>query len=555
MKLRISYFNPTALKKDITRFAPAWAIYLAGCLLVLVNILSKYQPSAAFQDLEFTVALMAPVTMVYALLCAELLFGDLFNPKLCNALHAMPMKREGWFLTHGAAGLLFGFLPHLVLAFSFLPRLDWYWRYAFVWMLAVDLEYLFFFALAVFCAFCTGNRFAMALVYGLLNFGSMLTAWHFESLYIPRMYGVELDYEFFNRLSPVMELGGAGSSGDFFQYVEDAPALGGLSNEAGWYFLALSVLALVLLGLAMLLYRKRKLECAGDFLAVRWLKPVFHLIYTLTLGTVSYGFGELFFNEGQVIFLAVGLIIGWFTGSMLLQRQVRVFRPRSFVGLAAVLAVMFGCIWATDADPMGIQSWVPMAGQVESLVFFDPYSGYELVMDEAEELEQGLEIHRQFLEAGDEGSDYGTVFLTYHMKGGRIVERSYMLIADSPATAQMRKLMGNAEFLLGFEDWEEYLNGVEEITVDSGGEPITGADARELLTAVKQDCDEGTMIQNWAYHSGDYASVRLYISTKNVHGFGVHRDITVWSDAENTVNWLIENGYTEWIPMTETKYD
>ena len=35
MKLRTSFCNPTALKKDITRFAPSWALYSVMLILTL----------------------------------------------------------------------------------------------------------------------------------------------------------------------------------------------------------------------------------------------------------------------------------------------------------------------------------------------------------------------------------------------------------------------------------------------------------------------------------------------------------------------------------------
>ena len=35
MKSRTSFFNPTALKKNLTRFAPAWALYGIGLLLLV----------------------------------------------------------------------------------------------------------------------------------------------------------------------------------------------------------------------------------------------------------------------------------------------------------------------------------------------------------------------------------------------------------------------------------------------------------------------------------------------------------------------------------------
>ena len=38
------------------------------------------------------------------LLAALVLFGDLDNPRMCNALHALPLRRETWFFSHAAAG-------------------------------------------------------------------------------------------------------------------------------------------------------------------------------------------------------------------------------------------------------------------------------------------------------------------------------------------------------------------------------------------------------------------------------------------------------------------
>ena len=38
MKSRTSFFNTAVLKKDITRFAPAWGLYLTGMLLLTMTI-------------------------------------------------------------------------------------------------------------------------------------------------------------------------------------------------------------------------------------------------------------------------------------------------------------------------------------------------------------------------------------------------------------------------------------------------------------------------------------------------------------------------------------
>ena len=135
MKLRTSYFNPTAFKKDVLRFAPSWAIYsivLVTYLMVCCISSSEYHRAS---NVANAIPGMAVVNLIYGLLNAQLLFGDLYNSRLCNALHAMPMRRECWFLTHTAAGLAFSFVPNLAISLIALPLLGGGWSVALWWLL------------------------------------------------------------------------------------------------------------------------------------------------------------------------------------------------------------------------------------------------------------------------------------------------------------------------------------------------------------------------------------------------------------------------------------
>ena len=547
MKSRISYFNGTAFLKNVTRFAPVWAIYLAGCLLVLLGIISNSQPSAAFDTLEETILLMAVVNMAYALMNGELLFGDLFNPRLCNALHSMPMRREGWFLTNVTSGLCFGFVPHLILAVCFLPRLEWYWTSAFVWLLAVNLEYLFFFALAVFCAFCTGNRFAMALVYGLVNFLSLLAGWLVETLYVPLMDGILFNWEPFELFCPVVRLF---SCYDYFDFYDKITRSQGLSE--GWiYLIALTVLAVILLVSSLLLYRKRKLESAGDFVAVKGLGPVFRVIYTLTAGAMFHLFSELFLDSGtRIIFLLVGLMIGYFTGHMLVQRQVKVFNGRTFLGFGVLAVVLFGSMGVTMLDPLGIVSWVPEAAQVEYAEIGNDSYVYRWAnpaqLTEEEQIQDALEIHREIL-GGNYEDNLADVYLTYHLKDGRTVYRKYEVNVLSEPGRKLNEYFSDPAYLLGYTDWEAYLDSKPTVQVEN--KTFTGDEARELLEAIKADCEAGNMTQDWVYHDAygkeSYTWVYLDRAFDDIDGYYYGTELTVYEDAVNTVAWLKERE-AEW---------
>ena len=533
MKSGTSFFNGTAFRKNITRFFPVWSIYLIGCIVVLVSILSEFQPSMALRDLGYTLCLMAVVNMIYAMTCGVMLFGDLFHSRLCNAIHAMPLRREGWFLTNVASGLCFGFVPYLVLALCFIPRLEWHWAAAFVWMLAADLQFLFFFALAVFCVFCTGSRFAAALVYGLINFLSLLVGWLIDTIYIPLLNGVVFNWDPCHKLCPVVQL--VMNEDYFFWYdkIERSKGLGG-----SWvYLIILAVVAVALLIGSLLLYRKRKLEYAGDFLAVKRLEPVFHIIYTLTMGTMFHLFHNLFLYESSwIVFLIVGLVIGYFTGQMLLQRTVRVFQWKTFLGFGILTVVLLVSLGLTKLDPLGIGTWVPKAEQVAGMeISCEPYDYYyDRPMEfTEEEIPQGQELHRQMIEQNGTGGRRTEILVRYTLKSGREVYRQYEILIDSPLGQELNRRFSSMEQVLGYDDWETCLDQLIEARVENS--VYTGEKAKELLKAVKADCDAGTMAQEYDFHNGDTYVWIMFIFKDQDRGMA---EVVVTKDAENTVNFL-----------------
>ena len=113
MKLRTSFFNGTVLKKDITRFAPVWALYTVFLIILFLSG-QREDPTLSANAIANLLSEMAIFSLIYGGLCANILFGDLFQGRMCNALHALPITRESWFATHALAGLLFCIVPSVV---------------------------------------------------------------------------------------------------------------------------------------------------------------------------------------------------------------------------------------------------------------------------------------------------------------------------------------------------------------------------------------------------------------------------------------------------------
>ena len=198
----------------MTRFAPLWGLYTLCMILGMMLLTQGSGNGYSFQrDLCSLPQAMNVINFGYAVLAAQLLFGDLYNSRMCNALHALPIRRECWFGTHVAAGFAFSLVPTLIGALT-AAGLDAIsnsmvtasWQLPWLNLALMNLQYLFYFGLAVFCVMCVGNRFAMTLVYGIVNFFAVIVYWFYYTIYEPLLYGVFITEEPFVLFCPVWQM-------------------------------------------------------------------------------------------------------------------------------------------------------------------------------------------------------------------------------------------------------------------------------------------------------------------------------------------------------------
>ena len=553
MKSRISFFNPTAFRKNLTRFAPAWVLYGVFLLLCMVMMLDSEGTGAWFAyDIGVSIQVMAFFNGCYALLCAQLLFGDLYNSRMCNALHAMPMRREGWFITNVASGFTFSLLPNAVLTLLSLFFTEEFVVVPLLWLVACTLQYLFFFGAAVLAVYCAGNRFAMVVLYGILNFFSLIAYWLVQKLFVPMLYGFEITEDIFLLLCPLVKQ-------CMFSYVEvlypQYSTAATVNMGDGWGYLTIcAVLGVVFFGLGLLLYRKRNLEHAGEFVTVRWLSPVFLVLYSLCAGAACHVFFSVFVGEDSMGFLLVGLTIGVFTGRMLLDRTVRVFKKRTFLTYGIVVGVFAAMLLLTWLDPLGITRWVPKADQVESVRIYTGAASYyendeNYAFTEKSQIEDILKLHAYGVEnrdAGANGKADTKLFLTYKMRSGLTQKRYYYVDVDTEAGALLNTYMSTPEIVLGTTEaqLEAYAKTIDSVSGEFG-QTTDPQKILSLLEAVVLDCKAGTMNRDGNFNEDIFVTwLSLESQDREVSG-GLryyYRDIRVSENSVNTLAWLEANG-------------
>ena len=433
MKLRTSFFNLPVIQKNLTRFAPLWVLYTIAEVLCLMSLDLSNGAGIAI-DLSTIMGTMAFFQCGYALIVAACLFGDLFQSRMCNGLHAMPLRRECWLLTGILSGFLFALIPAVVGGIVASIAIGKFWWIAWIWQGVSLLQFLFFFGVAVLAVMCAGNRLGMLSLFAIINFLPMLIYWMAIGLYEPLLQGVVLDFNVFTKFSPLINMMGHEYVNAYYDKI-----LGmffrGFYPESWVYLWICAAVGVLCLGGSLLLYRKRQLECAGDFVSFRPVGFVFLLVYTLFVGMVLYSLGDQVGGYTDYGFLAVGLVIGWFTGWMLLERKVKIFTKPILLGFGMFALVFAGTLILTALDVAGVETFVPQQSRVmrTAVYYQDERYIYENKEDEQgwyiqepEQINQVLQLHEQLLEhrSHTDGAMI-PVALKYELKNGRTIYREY----------------------------------------------------------------------------------------------------------------------------------
>ena len=602
MPSKTSFFNKTTFRKDLTRYFPLWGLYTLCLLLGLVLIMDereKFWIANNFAQLPRT---MAVINLFYALAAAAVLFGDLYNTRMCYGLHALPLSRRSWFVSHILSGLCFSLIPTAIMAVVALPMLagtpmENGWQLSPYWFLISNLQYLFFFSLAAFCVQCAGNWLGMAAVYGLLNFGSYIIYILVNFLFTPLLPGVITPSDTANRFCPVLMLSERYLETEQVRTLDSKgieQITGGsfTMGDAWGYLLAAAAAGLVLLIGAYLLYRRRKLESAGDFLAIRQLAPVLAVAMALAgaaafqVVSVSFGIATSWNSDSkyqmQLFFSFACMAICWFAGQMLLSRSTQVFRLRQWAGLAVLTVVIGAALGLTKMDVLGIADWVPQPEDVQSVYYFfnvgdtledekgiaDMIQLHKLCLEEKLTNEQVQEQYRAFFEEHPEEKfpySYQQITLTYELKNGHTAERIYFLRTDGEASEILKHYSGTLGAVFGIyrgmsdiDTPEELLSHVqkpESINIDSFAldeEYLTAETVKNLFEAIIADCEAGNMSQIYDYHPyREYQN--KYGETVRLSSFNLNLflsdesffNLDVYTDCENILSWMESVGITQ----------
>ncbi|SHI07877.1 ABC-2 type transport system permease protein [Sporobacter termitidis DSM 10068] len=463
MPSKTSFFNKAVFLKNIVRFWPVWGLYLLIWLVIMplslwntmaYEVLSSHggvlsDDNITRQIYSSALNIGAVMSAVFGIFAAMAVFSYLYSGRSASMFHALPVRREGLYITNYVSGLLFLVVPNVVVflvsliveaacGYTGLSQL-------LSWFAIVSLLSVFFHSFGVFCAMVTGHLLALPVLYGIANFIVIGV----ESLVKLVLAVFVFGMSFNNRLSL-----------EVFSPIYNILTMRATANNEilCWgVLIGYGAAGLVFAVLGLLLYRRRHLETAGDVIAIRPLKPVFKygaaLCFALLFGFLIFGLAvQGRQGSGSVwkllVFMLLMGTVGYFAAEMLLRKSFRVFKRswRGWLVFSAVLAVL---TISVRLDAFGVIRYVPDASEVEkaysaSHITFDAngemykYGNNYITFDDADEIGELVSLHGNILKNRAQIENYtgrqtGSVAIYYEMKDGRTIYRSYTI----PATKEL----------------------------------------------------------------------------------------------------------------------
>ena len=578
-----SFFNKTLYRKQMIRFWPLWGAYglimtMVMPLYYLVN-LGRDMDFAKEFAVDFVLGMgtfAAPWISAFAgILGAMAVWSYLYNSRSVGMLHALPMKREGLFLTNYLAGLSFLALPTLAVFVLTLGAeaiggvIDV--RSLAIWLLCQCLTYLFFFSFATLLAFVTGALMALPALYIIFNGLAAGLALLLNNTFSNFVYG-------FSSAQPISNVGYWLTPLNVFarelnftdRIYDEALGKSVLMNPPKVMGLPVVLgaagIGLVLAVLALVLYRRRKLEMAGEVVAVSWLRPVFKygvaLCGSLTFGNAFYAMFAYTLPEGiltMLFFLLLWGAVFYFAAEMLLKKSFRIF-GKSWRGCVTLLCVIIACVLVMELDVTGYEKSIPSIDEVKLvssdgslLVGSNDLS--DTIVSDPTYIAQAIDLHTALVNSkrevetrltqgylGEENEnglyisqqEIQTLYLEYMMKDGSRLTRVYQipvtkLLLQDPASsaAKLNALANNAQWrekdcfpsvltreavVSGSMNRYEMVTeaGTDDQYLNGAGRTFTKEEAQLLYDAMKEDVAAGRLGKKWLLQDEEYYEIEYH---------------------------------------------
>ena len=455
MKSKTSFFNKTVFEKNIKLFWPLWSLYMIILLLIgPFSMWSRYRTAENYYGkgwqrhmpgfLSPAIAMRPTVIIIFvmAVFTGMALFNYLYNQKACNMIHAMPVTRTQLYFTNVITGLVFMWFPQIVRfvvslmicisnGMTDIKPLG-------IWLLSSLAVSFLAYGIVCFTVMLTGQLLALPIIYIVINFLYIIVVGTFSVVTSYISYGVDAIEMFLGvrmwELSPfICVLKDVYFNGRMKQTKNDYYCTG-YDFYGAKLIIMYMVVAVMLYAVALFLYKKRKLESAGNLISVDVLKPIIKwgggcivgyllaafisdLLHTVRVNINFFGYVLLSLFIGIIVFLLV---------QMLISKSFKVIKHKVIkeIGCFTVfMVVLFGGLYLNANRLTNI---VPDEKDVDYVYMSVDYK----IKLTGDDIKKAIDTQKAVLDSKDKyfshrDDDMEDISIAYKLKNGKMISRNY----------------------------------------------------------------------------------------------------------------------------------
>lgn len=552
MQTRKKLFDKTVFLKNLSR---TWLIGLGILFLMYLNMVLRFfmdvtaLPESGDGEFEYQVlnciadniGMNRYYAIIGGILMAVMVFGYIQKSRSVSFYHSLPISREGLYFTGILSTLLILFVPNLLISavMAIQLRIMGYSAITEImcWMLVICTEELFYFALALLCMMLCGNEIISIILYAALIYVPAFIYQFGVNLMKCLAYGYENSGEgsyYLNRISPEYVFD------NIYLKITQTPKENGFTVTHEFVGLestitVILIISVIMLAVALILYKTRRSEAAGDLIAFRWFKPIAdggvvailgYIIIVLFIGGLSGGTFRGYSAELKTIVVA-GLAAVGFIGYLAVRKfteKMKFSFAKSIVPclvFSVIMAAMgFGIITLSDK----IEKYVPEADEIESVAMYgsvmmndemaDIDHRYQISISDPEMIKKFLSCCKKATEGRENWLEYGSsrgvekYTFVYTLKETEIVGgvaeqqtsalRYYSISREDRFYETLEEFL-NANLIDYIKDGKKFNQMIVNTSDGSQMSCINNtADVERLLEALREDVKEGRLSSQMA---------------------------------------------------------
>ncbi len=566
---KTSFFNKGIYKSTLKRFA--WgsvlyfvALFLSTTLSILLSTDIHYLhvPHDYFQNNPLIFRnnyFVFPMLLAIATptVVAVMVFRFIHSKNQAIFFHSLPVSRRANYISSVLASLTLMFVPIVLNGLSLMAVcLCGYKDYftlgdCVLWILNNIYVIFIMFSCACFAASLTGNGFAAIIINLIIHIFLFILAASFESMADSFIYGYAGMDALFEKIA----------NNNFAYFAFSLSDTYFREKIEAWKLIEFALASLILYFASYFLYKKRRLETAGDVAGFKCLNSIFKYFVTFLATALCFTVFSSYIGEKNIVFIVIVAIISvvcYTALEMILKKTLNVFYSwKGYLVFALLFAVMI--VFISQTSFMGYETRVPKADEIKEATVYNYYYKQEEPFTSNEEvINMAIKLHHEFAN-GEIPKIKGRVnftpdepltniYIKYKLKDGSTLDRKYTV------TLNKTNLVMN-----DFYKIDEYKKKSEIIFTEDS--KITNAfidhetkidNYEELIEEIRKDVLALSYSELYPENYDGYEtiySIRLQYNTKPEHlsvGEAIvnYNYISITQRYENAVKWLDENGYS-----------